>query len=128
MRRMLALLAAGVLVLGLASPAAAAPERNPRASHWEITCGTNPAFVVLAKGVPGWQTDTLEYGNRPILWMTGTINVYEGGVFVDQMTGHLAPGLADKVHGPCTIVGPLEVPADVYHLVMTDVYFHFPGD
>jgi hypothetical protein len=98
MRRLIVQLAAGLLVLTVAAPGTGAPElgKNKHVSDWEIDCtGSNMpglgVFTVTAKGVPGWAT---EPGSQPpLLFRSGTFNVYEGGVLVEgPFTMHLAGG------------------------------------
>jgi hypothetical protein len=81
-RRLLAALLAGSLVLAYAGAATAAPTRNPHVNTWEIVCPGEPAFTVVAKGVPGWDTDTLT-GDVPFLLMSYELSFWEGGIQVE---------------------------------------------
>ncbi len=126
MKKILSLLAAGLLTLAIAAPVSAVPVQNPQVSTWEIFCpaplGT---WTVTAKGVPGWSTDWSP-GTTPILFEAGTFNIWENGVIVAGPGVETAPpGLTPKLAGPCWfhLLGGSTATFDI---VATDVWFFVP--
>lgn len=99
MRRAIALIAAGVLVLAIALPVSAVPIKN--SAPFDIACADGTEWSVNAVGVPGWDQDWAP-GDVPWLLMGYTVN-FDGGSF----TKDPPPGLAGngKLYGPCTITG-----------------------
>jgi hypothetical protein len=109
MRRFILVLVVIVLGASLAAPVAAAPEGNPQAFTFRVTC-PDASYVapVIAKGVPGWPGG--EPGTTPLLLLGGTFTLYEDGVNVYSAIDPVPFGLESQVE-TCRIVGPVEIDA-----------------
>jgi opacity protein-like surface antigen len=108
-RLMLALAVTAALVLSVAAPAAAAPEKNPMAGSFRVTCDNGETWTTTI-GLPfageGWLLDGPP-GTTPHRVLGGdyTLTFFDGTVL--ELTFAPPPGLADKWL-VCRIEGPLE--------------------
>jgi hypothetical protein len=112
-RRVIALIAAALLVLTIAGPVAADPiDKSQFPTVYEITCG--PGTVVpdqYAHGVPGWDVAWKPGDNNTPWLLLGFTMTWDGGSYVRP----LPPGLADNGK----LIGPCEIAADG----ITDAWF-----
>ncbi len=127
MRRLVAFLAAGLLVLAAAVPVTAAPNDVPPVSYWEIDCRCMDPFTVGAVGVPGWEVGVK--GEPPIHFRQGDFYEMTGGVLgtVPVFSAVAPRGLADKLDlGPCRmhVAGG---PIDGWDLVVPNAWFTLQG-
>ncbi len=118
----------GVAVLTLAAlsttPAAAAPEGNPGAVTWHITCEEHGTFDAMSPAiVPGWRLDGTV---TPVMVMGGTFYEVVGGEETLLGTDPPPPGLMPKLD-ECLLEGPTEVDPSVYQFIGRPVYMFFPA-
>lgn len=113
-------MAALLLSIALIGPATAAPEK--RSDTYVIACGQDSYTVRAPLGVPGWPV----LSTSPILLMGGTYSITQDGVTVGPLTNAVPAGLEDKVR-TCTIVGPVGVDPDVFHVHVDPAYMLFTG-
>jgi len=105
-RRVIAPIAAALLVLTIAGPVAADPTGTAQQSHWtdavyQIECDDGTVIPdQFAHGVPGWDLDWAP-GGTPWILLGYTLNRSSGTTYVKP----LPPGLdrTVKLSGPCTI-------------------------
>ena len=104
MRRVIALMAAVLLVLAIAGPVAADPTvRQLRLTDvYHTTCPGGIVFDQFAYGVPGWDASWAP-GDTPWLEMSYTLTLADGRVFTKVSPRGLVGN--GKIVGPCTIDG-----------------------
>jgi hypothetical protein len=92
-------LVTAMLVVAVAAPATAAPEKNKHVGLWYISdCPGGVAFTALAKGGPGW--DVLgDKGTPPVHFRAGVFTLIDPtGTYNWEVA---APrGLEEKLFGP----------------------------
>jgi hypothetical protein len=100
-RRVIAPIAAALLALAIAGPAAADPiVNNPQSHLYEIDCGGLVTYQ-NSVGVPGWDASWAP-GDTPWLLMSYTVHFRDGR---EDLTEVAPRGLDGKLYGPCTIDG-----------------------
>jgi hypothetical protein len=101
-RRVIALIAAALLVLTIAGPVAADPVNKSQFPHVYVTTCQNGEIVPdqMAHAVPGWDVNW-QPGDTPWLLMGYTVHFADGGSYVKPTP----PGLVGngKLFGPCTL-------------------------
>ena len=130
MRKLIALFAAGLLMLGVAAPTVAAPdaEKNKNMDYWEIVCEPlGGTFTVVAKGIPGWRTDDGP-GNTPIHLRAGVFEVWAGSALVEEPFLWGPPKGLEKND----LIGPCFLHLDggsraLFDIEIHDAYFLTPG-
>jgi hypothetical protein len=124
MRKLAMALVTAMLVVAVAAPATATPEKNKHLGMWYISdCPGDVEWTVLAKTVPGW--DVLgDKGTPPIHFRAGVFTLIDPtGTYNFEVT---APrGLEDKLFGPCYMVLVEDDPT--FSLEVEDAYYVLPG-
>jgi hypothetical protein len=119
MRQVMVPLAAALLALTIAGPAAAEPVVNNPYSHlWDIDC-SGAVTHQNGFGVPGWNVPWAP-GDTPWLVMSETVDFHDGRPSITDVAPR---GLEGRLFGPCTAEG-----ADgLAPYSIRDAYFLIPG-
>lgn len=100
MRRAIALIVAGVLVLAIALPVSADPGRNT--APYDISCPGGVEWSVNARGLPGWDQD---WGPGDVPWLLVGYTITDNSGELFTRVPPLGLEKIGKLYGPCTITG-----------------------
>lgn len=119
---MLAVAVAAAFALSTVAPAVAAPDRNPTAVTFTVTCG-NDTWNVITNWMVGWPVDG-SAGTTPGRLFGGTVTrTFDDGQVVTQTYAPPA-GLVPMLQ-TCRMEGPLESVG--FYSVWDPAYILFPG-
>jgi hypothetical protein len=127
MKKLFTLLGAGLLVLTIAAPASAVPDKNPvRADWWVVDCGgTEYDVTIVSIGRVGWPEDWMP-GTTPWIIRAGELTFVTESVSDGPYPYLSTPrGLEGKVIGPCT--GSLRDAPPTDTILISDAYFQLPS-